>query len=160
MALISGLPAGINFDQGFVDRELWRRQQGYGRGGRMRIERDHAHVISGVRHGRTIGSPIAFEIRNNDWKNWEESLPVEAGDATKHKAVKSPLPGHADSNSFTKRKAFGTFATGKAAKANVFPLWRILSLPSSIVTLSTSESRQRFMPPNSLGAMKTCTSSI
>jgi chorismate synthase len=79
-----------------VDRELWRRQQGYGRGGRMRIEQDMAHFLSGVRHGKTIGSPVAIEIANRDWKNWTESLPVAAGDPAKHKAVASPRPGHAD----------------------------------------------------------------
>jgi chorismate synthase len=62
----------------------------------MRIERDTAHILSGVRHGKTIGSPVAMTLANNDWKNWEEILPVEAGDAEKHKAVKSPRPGHAD----------------------------------------------------------------
>jgi chorismate synthase len=96
VASISGLPAGIPVDQAMLDRELWRRQQGYGRGGRMRIERDTAHILSGVRHGKTIGSPVAMTIANNDWKNWEEILPVGAGDAEKHKPVKSPRPGHAD----------------------------------------------------------------
>jgi len=96
VALISGLPAGVPVDQEFLDHELWRRQQGYGRGGRMRIERDTAHILSGVRHGKTIGSPIAMTLANKDWKNWEEILPVAEGDAEKHKAVKSPRPGHAD----------------------------------------------------------------
>ena len=96
VALVSGLPAGIPFDGEFLDRELWRRQQGYGRGGRMRIERDTAHVLSGIRHGNTIGSPIAMTLANRDWKNWEELLPVGAGDPDKHKAVASPRPGHAD----------------------------------------------------------------
>jgi len=96
IALISGLPAGLAVSAEFVDRELWRRQQGYGRGGRMRIERDAAHFLSGVRHGRTIGSPVAIQIANNDWKNWTEALPVDEGDAAKHKAVASPRPGHAD----------------------------------------------------------------
>ncbi len=96
VALVSGLPAGIPVDQARLDRELWRRQQGYGRGGRMRIEQDRAHILSGVRHGKTIGSPVAMTLANNDWKNWEEILPVSAGDAEKHKAVKSPRPGHAD----------------------------------------------------------------
>ncbi|MBB5055779.1 chorismate synthase [Granulicella aggregans] len=96
VALVSGLPAGIPVAQEFVDRELWRRQQGYGRGGRMRIERDSAHILSGVRHGKTIGSPVAMTLANNDWKNWTEILPVETGDAEKHKAVASPRPGHAD----------------------------------------------------------------
>ena len=96
IALISGLPAGVPVDLDFVNRELWRRQQGYGRGGRMKIETDKAHVLSGVRHGKTIGSPIAIEIVNRDWKNWEEKLPVEGGDPAKHQAVASPRPGHAD----------------------------------------------------------------
>jgi chorismate synthase len=96
VALISGLPAGVAVDQAFLDHELWRRQQGYGRGGRMRIERDTAHILSGVRHGKTIGSPIAMTLANKDWKNWAEILPVAEGDPEKHKAVASPRPGHAD----------------------------------------------------------------
>jgi len=96
IALVSGLPAGVPVDLEFVNRELWRRQQGYGRGGRMKIETDKAHVLSGVHHGKTIGAPIAIEIVNRDWKNWEEKLPVEAGDPAKHQAVASPRPGHAD----------------------------------------------------------------
>jgi chorismate synthase len=96
IALVQGLPAGLEVDQAFIDRELWRRQQGYGRGGRMRIETDTAHILSGVRHGRTIGAPVAMQIANRDWKNWEEILPVGAGDPTKHQAVASPRPGHAD----------------------------------------------------------------
>src|ERR1700754_2813813 len=96
VATVSGMPAGVVVEQEFIDRELWRRQQGYGRGGRMRIERDTAHILSGVRHGTTIGSPIAMVLANNDWKNWTEILPVEAGDPAKHKAVASPRPGHAD----------------------------------------------------------------
>jgi chorismate synthase len=96
VALVSGLPAGVPVDQALLDRELWRRQKGYGRGGRMRIEQDRAHILSGVRHGRTIGSPVAMTITNADWKNWEEILPVGEGDAAKHKAVASPRPGHAD----------------------------------------------------------------
>ena len=96
IAMVSGMPAGVPVDNARVNRELWRRQQGYGRGGRMRIEQDTAHFLSGIRHGKTIGSPIAIEIENRDWKNWTESLPVEAGDPAKHKAVASPRPGHAD----------------------------------------------------------------
>jgi chorismate synthase len=96
VATVSGMPAGVTVEQEFIDRELWRRQQGYGRGGRMRIERDTAHILSGVRHGKTIGSPIAMVIANNDWKNWAAILPVETGDPEKHKAVASPRPGHAD----------------------------------------------------------------
>ncbi|HUM05360.1 MAG TPA: chorismate synthase [Terriglobales bacterium] len=96
VAFLSGVPAGLAVDQEFVDRELWRRQQGYGRGGRMKIERDAAHFLSGVRHGKTIGSPIAVMLQNRDWQNWKEALPVETGDPEKHKRVASPRPGHAD----------------------------------------------------------------
>src|ERR1700758_5577473 len=96
VAFLSGLPAGLAVDQDFLDRDLWRRQQGYGRGGRMKIETDKAHILSGVHHGITIGSPIAVLLENKDWKNWQESLPVAEGDPTRHKAVKSPRPGHAD----------------------------------------------------------------
>ena len=96
VALVSGMPAGIAVDLEFVNRQLWRRQQGYGRGGRMKIERDTARILSGVRHGNTIGSPIALLLENKDWKNWTEALPVEEGDPAKHKRVASPRPGHAD----------------------------------------------------------------
>ncbi len=96
VATLSGVPAGLAIDQAFLDRELWRRQQGYGRGGRMKIETDRVHIVSGVRYGKTIGSPISVLLENKDWKNWQESLPVEAGDPAKHRRVASPRPGHAD----------------------------------------------------------------
>src|SRR5258707_12354313 len=79
VAFLSGLPAGLKVDQEFVDRDLWRRQQGYGRGGRMKIETDRAHILSGVPHGITIGSPIAILLENKDWKNWQESRSVAEG---------------------------------------------------------------------------------
>lgn len=96
VAFLSGLPAGLDISPEFVDHELWRRQQGYGRGGRMKIERDTAHILSGVRHGKTIASPISVVIQNRDWKNWQEQLPVERGNPEFHKRVASPRPGHAD----------------------------------------------------------------
>jgi chorismate synthase len=96
VAFLSGLPAGLEVSLEFVNHELWRRQQGYGRGGRMKIERDTARVLSGVRHGKTIASPIAVLIENRDWKNWQEQLPVEKGNPELHKRVASPRPGHAD----------------------------------------------------------------
>lgn len=96
VATLTGLPSGIPISSAVIDHELWRRQQGYGRGGRMKIETDKASIVSGVRNGCTIGSPIALIIANADWKNWTESLPVEAGDPEKHKPVNRPRPGHAD----------------------------------------------------------------
>src|SRR6202034_3700345 len=98
VATLTGLPAGIPISLDAVNRELWRRQQGYGRGGRMKIENDRVEIVAGVRHSHTIGSPVAMLIRNNDWKNWTESLPVEefAGADEKRKMVTRPRPGHAD----------------------------------------------------------------
>jgi chorismate synthase len=96
IAMVSGMPAGVPIDEPKMNHELWRRQQGYGRGGRMKIERDKGQILSGVRHAKTIGSPISIRIENSDWKNWTEILPVAAGDPAKHKAVASPRPGHAD----------------------------------------------------------------
>src|ERR1700683_3005716 len=96
VAFLSGVPAGLKIDQDFLDRELWRRQQGYGRGGRGKIERDTAHILSGGRHGMTIGSPISIQLESRDWKNWQDALPVGEGDPARHKRVASPRPGHAD----------------------------------------------------------------
>jgi chorismate synthase len=96
VATLTGLPAGIPVSLDFVNRELWRRQQGFGRGGRMKIETDRAEIVAGVRHSHTIGSPIAIVIQNKDWKNWTEALPVEAGADDKRKPVTRPRPGHAD----------------------------------------------------------------
>ena len=96
VATLTGLPAGIPIVVDELNRELWRLQQGFGRGGRMKIETDRVSLVSGVRQGRSIGSPIAMIIANADWKNWTESLPVEEGDLSKHKPVTRPRPGHAD----------------------------------------------------------------
>jgi chorismate synthase len=96
LATLTGLPAGIPISLEGINHELWRRQQGFGRGGRMKIETDKVSVVSGVRHGHTIGSPIGMIIANADWKNWTESLPVEGGDMALHKKVSRPRPGHAD----------------------------------------------------------------
>src|SRR6266568_418301 len=78
LAFISGLPAQLPIDVKFVNHELHRRQLGYGRGGRQKIEKDQAEIFAGVRHGKTIGAPIALRIENRDWANWEKILAVEA----------------------------------------------------------------------------------
>jgi chorismate synthase len=98
IAWISGLPAGVPVDVEFVNNELHRRQLGYGRGGRQKIEKDQAECLAGVRHGRTIGAPIAIRIENRDWKNWEKALPVEDVDGAEdaQRPLTSPRPGHAD----------------------------------------------------------------
>ena len=96
VATLTGLPAGVPISLDFINRELWRRQQGFGRGGRMKIETDRAEIVAGVRHSHTIGSPIAVIIQNKDWKNWTEALPVEVGADDKRRPVTRPRPGHAD----------------------------------------------------------------
>src|SRR6202050_69665 len=98
VATLTGLPAGIPVSLDAINRELWRRQQGFGRGGRMKIETDRAEIVAGVRHSRTIGSRVAILIRNKDWQNWTEALPVEDIDGAedKRKPVTRPRPGHAD----------------------------------------------------------------
>ena len=98
VTILTGLPAGLPVSLDFINRQLWRRQQGYGRGGRMKIETDKAHIVSGVRHSKTIGSPIAILLANRDWENWTEVLPVEdyEGSGEKAKPVTRPRPGHAD----------------------------------------------------------------
>ena len=95
---ISGLPAGLPVDQEFINRELHRRQLGYGRGGRQKIEKDRVEALSGIRHGQTIGSPITLRIENRDWPNWEKALPVEdvAGAEQAQRPLTAPRPGHAD----------------------------------------------------------------
>src|SRR5467141_2091384 len=97
LAFISGLPAQLPIDVKFINHELRRRQLGYGRGGRQKIEKDTAEIFAGVRHGKTIGAPIALRIENRDWANWEKILPVEAAedDPSARKLV-APRPGHAD----------------------------------------------------------------
>ncbi len=101
VATVEGLPAGLPIDQDALARDLRRRQLGYGRGRRMQIETDTAEILSGVRKGQTLGSPVAMLIRNRDWKNWQQTMhvgaevPAEATGA-KRAPVTRPRPGHAD----------------------------------------------------------------
>ena len=98
VAWISGLPADLPVDLEFVNRELHRRQLGYGRGGRQKIEKDRVEALSGIRHGHTIGAPIAMRLENRDWPNWEKALPVEDVDGAEEaqRPLTAPRPGHAD----------------------------------------------------------------
>ncbi len=98
IAIVEGLPAGVPVDVEAINHELKRRQWGYGRGGRMKIERDHAEILSGVRHGLTLGSPLTLMIDNRDWANWTEIMAAEVRDLDPEKSrrVKRPRPGHAD----------------------------------------------------------------
>jgi chorismate synthase len=98
VAIVEGLPAGLAVDIERINRELKRRQWGYGRGGRMKIEQDQVQILSGVRHGLTLGSPLAVMIENKDWANWTEVMAVEelAEPPAKTRELKRPRPGHAD----------------------------------------------------------------
>ena len=98
VAWISGLPSDLPVDLEFVNSELHRRQLGYGRGGRQKIEKDRVEALAGIRHGHTIGAPIALRIENRDWPNWEKALPVEdvAGAEEAQRPLTAPRPGHAD----------------------------------------------------------------
>ena len=97
-AIVEGLPAGLEIDIEKINHELWRRQQGYGRGGRMKIETDTVDILSGVRHGKTLGSPIALLIENRDFVHWLDIMsatPIET-EPKNPRLVKRPRPGHAD----------------------------------------------------------------
>jgi len=98
LAFLSGLPAGLRVDFDFINGELHRRQLGYGRGGRQKIEKDHAQALSGIRHGQTIGAPVALQIENRDWANWERAMAVEdrAEDREQRRPLTALRPGHAD----------------------------------------------------------------
>ncbi len=98
IAVIEGLPAGLEIDVAKINRELWRRQQGYGRGGRMKIESDKAEILSGVRHGKTLGSPVALMIKNRDFVHWTEIMSAEKVETQPKnpRIVTRPRPGHAD----------------------------------------------------------------
>ena len=98
VAIVEGLPAGVPVDVEQINHQLARRQQVYGRGARMKIESDRVEILSGVRHGLTLGSPLALMIENKDWAHWTEVMSVEPQDLAPEKSrrVKRPRPGHAD----------------------------------------------------------------
>jgi len=95
-AMIDGVPAGFPVDVAKINHDLWRRQQGYGRGGRMLIEKDEVEIRSGIRWGETLGSPVALGIENRDWKNWTKKMSASPQDRDEKIAVTKPRPGHAD----------------------------------------------------------------
>lgn len=96
VGIIEGVPAGLGIDPGDIDLELKRRQGGYGRGGRMKIESDRVEILSGVRWGKTMGSPITLLVENRDWENWKEGMSSDAEHEGSIEAVTRPRPGHAD----------------------------------------------------------------
>jgi chorismate synthase len=95
IGILEGMPAGVEITAEYINHQLWRRQQGYGRGGRMKIESDKVEILSGVRFGKTLGSPIALMIQNMDWQNWKERMSVD-GDGAGIEKITIPRPGHAD----------------------------------------------------------------
>ncbi|MGD0337651.1 MAG: chorismate synthase [Bacteroidota bacterium] len=95
VGIIEGMPAGLPITAEYINHQLWRRQQGYGRSGRMKIETDKVDILSGVRFGKTLGSPIALVLRNRDWENWKIAMAVDRA-AKGIQKVTSPRPGHAD----------------------------------------------------------------
>jgi chorismate synthase len=94
--IIDGVPAGFPIGASKINHDLWRRQQGYGRGGRMLIEKDEVQIRAGIRWGETLGSPVAFGIENRDWKNWIKKMSAAPEDKDEKIAVTKPRPGHAD----------------------------------------------------------------
>src|SRR5579862_9813109 len=96
VATVEGVPAGFDIDIAAINGDLARRQKGYGRGGRMLIEKDEVRPVSGIRFGRTIGSPITFIIENRDFKNWQKRMSAEPADRAEATPVTRPRPGHAD----------------------------------------------------------------
>ncbi|WP_456465521.1 chorismate synthase [Persephonella sp.] len=94
-AIIEGIPSNLRISSEYINRELARRQTGYGRGGRMKIEKDQVEILSGVRFGLTLGSPITLMVKNKDWENWTEIMAVE-GEPTEKREILNPRPGHAD----------------------------------------------------------------
>jgi len=94
-AIIEGFPSNVKISVDYINNELSRRQKGYGRGGRMKIEKDRAEILSGVRFGYTLGSPITLMIRNKDWENWTDIMAIE-GEPTDKREITNPRPGHAD----------------------------------------------------------------
>jgi chorismate synthase len=96
VCIIEGLPANLELSSEYINRELERRQRGYGRGGRMKIEKDRVQILSGVRFGKTLGGPVALFIENKDWENWKEKMAVEGGRPETAVPFTRPRPGHAD----------------------------------------------------------------
>ncbi|MFA5843388.1 MAG: chorismate synthase [Coriobacteriia bacterium] len=146
MAVVTGVPAGIELEAARIDADLARRQVGYGRGGRMAIERDRVLILSGVRFGRTLGSPIALSVANRDWEHWTDVMSAEGPESPDR--VTAPRPGHADLAGLQKtgandirdvlerasaRETAARVAAGGVAKALLAPLGvRVRSWVTSI----------------------------
>ena len=158
--IIDGVPAGFPIQIEKINHDLWRRQQGYGRGGRMLIEKDEAQVRSGIRWGETIGAPVALGIENRDWKNWTKKMSALPEDRDDKIAVTKPRPGHADLNGALKydrsdirdilerasaRETVARTAVGSFAKQLLAPFEiRIMGYIRSIGNVAANLSRLSF----------------
>jgi len=158
--IIDGVPAGFPIQLEKINHDLWRRQQGYGRGGRMLIEKDEAQVRSGIRWGETIGAPVALGIENRDWKNWTKKMSALPEDRDDKIAVTKPRPGHADLNGALKydrsdirdilerasaRETVARTAVGSFAKQLLAPFEiRIMGYIRSIGNVAANLSRLSF----------------
>ncbi|HNQ35575.1 MAG TPA: chorismate synthase, partial [bacterium] len=157
--IIEGLPAGLDLTGADINRDLARRQIGYGRGGRMAIEQDRAEILSGIRKGLTLGSPIALVIRNRDWENWRENMAAEPGPPAE--PVTCPRPGHADLAGLVKygfsdirnvlerasaRETAARVAAGAAARKLLAAL--SINIYSRVVRIGSVTDRSRFNPPD------------
>src|SRR5882757_4848923 len=120
--IVTGMPAGVRLDRARINRDMARRQHGYGRGGRMKIEHDEIEIAGGVRGGETLGSPIAIVVRNDDFKNWEAAMGVWDVDPaeTQKRRVHAPRPGHVDLIGGMKYDP-ATCATSSSAPRHVRP---------------------------------------
>ena len=113
-AIIEGIPAGFEINPDFINSELKRRQGGYGRGGRMKIESDTVEITSGVRFGKTLGSPVTLVIQNKDFENWQKIMSINPDDFTSEKSFTKYRPGHADFAGSVKYNQSGRIQRRKA----------------------------------------------
>lgn len=163
--IVEGMPAGVPLSAADLDRDLARRQQGHGRGGRMRIEHDRAEITGGVRRGRTLGSPVSFLIRNRDFAHWQESMAVEAGERDPEPLVR-PRPGHADLAGGLKygvrdlrdilerssaRETAARVAAGAVAKVLLRELG--IQVQSHVLAIGGETAPERDLPPGELRAL-------
>ena len=132
-AIVEGVPAGVKVSEDALNADMARRQAGYGRGGRQAIERDKAHVVSGVRFGKTIGTPVAFVVENRDWRNWTDRMAVFGNAPANLKRETTPRPGHADLVGALKIAATCSSARAHARRrhASLLPASRANSSPKS-----------------------------
>ena len=168
IATVEGAPAGFEIDLARINHDLARRQKGYGRGGRMAIERDEVRVVAGIRFGRTMGSPVTFIVENRDFKNWEKRMSVDPDDRGEAKPVTRPRPGHADLAGVLKynlddirdvlerasaRETTARVAIGSFAKQFIDPFG--ISVLGYVVSIGRTEAK---VPPEmSIGDLKRVT---